>query len=74
MGWGFWSTPLATLGIPNVAWKERQYERHIGMPSGRFFILAWFGDPDPSDWLGFASLPVLRVYLLGHDKALLRSH
>jgi hypothetical protein len=35
--WGFWSTPLATIGIPNFAWKERQYERHIGKPSGRFF-------------------------------------
>ncbi len=35
--WKFWSTQLATIGIPNIACKERQYERHIGMPSGRFF-------------------------------------
>ncbi len=35
--WRFWSTQLATIGIPNIACKERQYERHIGMPSGRFF-------------------------------------
>jgi len=28
---------LATLGIPNIAWKERQYEEHIGIPNGRFF-------------------------------------
>src|SRR5450755_1647010 len=31
--WRFWSTQLATIGIPNIACKERQYERHIGMPS-----------------------------------------
>jgi hypothetical protein len=38
----FWSTQLAIIGIPNIAWKERQYERHIGMPNGRFlpFFLA----------------------------------
>jgi hypothetical protein len=39
--WGFWPTPLATIGIPNIAWKERQYETHIGMPKGRrlpFFL------------------------------------
>src|SRR5712691_6071397 len=35
--WQFWSTQLATIGIPNIAWKERQYERHIGNPSGRIF-------------------------------------
>jgi len=37
VGWGFWSTQLATIGIPNIAWKERQYETHIGIPSGRIF-------------------------------------
>jgi hypothetical protein len=36
VGWDFWSTPLATIGIPNIAWKERQYETHIGIPNGRF--------------------------------------
>jgi hypothetical protein len=37
VGRDFWSIQLATLGIPNIAWKERQYERHIGIPNGRFF-------------------------------------
>ena len=41
--WRFWSTQLATIGIPNIAWKERQYERHIGMPKGRFSALPGFG-------------------------------
>ena len=35
MGWDFWSTQLATIGIPNIAWKERQYERHIGTHAGQ---------------------------------------
>src|SRR5450759_4983379 len=39
--WRFWSTQLATIGIPNIACKERQYERHIGMPSGRCFPFAF---------------------------------
>src|SRR5438874_13736536 len=34
--WQFWSTQLATFAIPNIAWKERQYERHLGKPNGRF--------------------------------------
>src|SRR3989442_5218364 len=37
--WQFWSTQLATIGIPNIAWKERQYESHIGIPKGRFLPL-----------------------------------
>jgi hypothetical protein len=37
VGWGFWSTQLATIGIPNIAWKERQYERHIGAQVGLRF-------------------------------------
>jgi hypothetical protein len=37
VGWDFWSTSLAIIGIPNIAWKERQYETHIGIPNGRFF-------------------------------------
>ncbi len=41
--WRFWSTRLATIGIPNIAWKERQYETHIGIPSGRFSSLPGLG-------------------------------
>jgi hypothetical protein len=33
VGRDFWPTQLATIGIPNIAWKERQYERHIGIPN-----------------------------------------
>jgi len=42
VGWGFWSTPSAIIGIPNIAWKERQYETHIGIESGRFFVEFFF--------------------------------
>ena len=41
--WRFWSTQLATIGIPNIACKERQYERHIGKPNARFFVLFRLG-------------------------------
>jgi hypothetical protein len=35
--WSFWSTQEAMVDIPNIVWRKRQYEGHIGIPSGRFF-------------------------------------
>ena len=37
------STQAAAGGIPNNSCKERQYERIIGMPSGRFSDLPGLG-------------------------------
>jgi hypothetical protein len=37
------STNGTTERIPNKPWKERQYEAHIGIPSGLFLFVPGFG-------------------------------